>query len=68
MTHAEWEKGKSLTVDNATKTQLKWMVIDRDARIKRLYNELEKSKRENKILIESIAELVEKVKKLENSQ
>ena len=68
MTHTEWEQGKSLTVDNATKTQLKWMVIDRDARIKRLHNELEKAQRDNKILIESISELLEKVKKLENNQ
>ncbi len=68
MTHNAWERGESLTIHNASKTQLKWMVEDREARIKKLYKELEKCKEENRILIESIADLVDKVKKMENSQ
>ena len=33
MTHTEWENGKELTIHNATKEQLKFMVKDRDNRI-----------------------------------
>ena len=41
MTHKEWESGKELTIHNATKEQLKFMVKDRDNRIAKLQNELE---------------------------
>ena len=41
MTHKEWESGKDLTIHNATKDQLKFMVKDRDNRIAKLQNELE---------------------------
>ena len=41
MTHKEWESGKRLTIHNATKDQLKFMVKDRDNRIAKLQNELE---------------------------
>ena len=41
MTHTEWEKGKELTIHNATKEQLKFMVKDRDNRITELQKELE---------------------------
>ena len=41
MTHKEWESGKELTIHNATKDQLKFMVKDRDNRIAELQNELE---------------------------
>ena len=41
MTHKEWESGKELTIHNATKDQLKFMVKDRDNRIAKLQNELE---------------------------
>lgn len=44
MTHKEWENGKELTVDNATKEQLIWMVKDRDEQIKHLYEELQKER------------------------
>ena len=40
MTHAEWESGKELTIHNATKEQLKFMVKDRDNRIAELQKEL----------------------------
>ena len=36
MTHTEWENGKELTIHNATKEQLKFMVKDRDNRITEL--------------------------------
>lgn len=41
MTHTEWENGKHLTIHNATKEQLKFMVKDRDKRITDLQKELE---------------------------
>lgn len=41
MTHTEWENGKELTIHNATKEQLKFMVKDRDNRITELQKELE---------------------------
>ena len=41
MTHIEWENGKELTIHNATKEQLKFMVKDRDNRITELQKELE---------------------------
>ena len=41
MTHKEWESGKDLTIHNATKEQLKFMVNDRDDRIAELQKELE---------------------------
>lgn len=41
MTHTEWENGKALTIHNATKEQLKFMVKDRDNRITELQKELE---------------------------
>ena len=67
MTHNAWEHGENLTIHNANKEQLKWMVEDRDLRIKKLYEELEKYKKYNKTLVENLTELVDKVKKLENS-
>ena len=41
MTYKEWESGKELTIHNATKDQLKFMVKDRDNRIAELQKELE---------------------------
>ena len=41
MTHKEWENGKNLTIHNATKEQLKFMVRVRDSRIKELQKELD---------------------------
>ena len=41
MTHKEWESGKELTIHNATKDQLKFMVKDRDNCIAKLQKELE---------------------------
>ena len=41
MTRTEWESGKELTIHNATKEQLKFMVKDRNNRITELQKELE---------------------------
>lgn len=51
MTHNEWEKGKRLTVHNATKDQLKFMVEDRDATIKRLWKELNAEKKKLEMVL-----------------
>ena len=51
MTHKEWESGKDLTIHNATKDQLKFMVKDRDNRIAELQKEL---KNKQKALDESM--------------
>ena len=51
MTHKEWESGKELTIHNATKDQLKFMVKDRDNRIAELQKEL---KNKQKALDEAI--------------
>ena len=40
MTHKEWESGKELTIHNATKEQLKFMVKDRDNCIAELQKKL----------------------------
>ena len=45
MTHQEWEMGKRLTVHNATKEQLKFMVKERDNRIRELNKELEQKQK-----------------------
>lgn len=58
MTHNEWETGKSLTIHNATKEQLKFMVQDRDQTIKNLYKELEDSRK-------AFNELLQMVKQME---
>ena len=50
MTHNEWEQGKRLTIHNATKQQLQFMVKDRDARISSLYKENEELSDLNKKL------------------
>ena len=57
MTHTEWENGKELTIHNATKEQLKFMVKDRDNRITELQNELEQKQK-------ALDEAMEMLKKL----
>lgn len=41
MTYDEWVKGKELTIHNATKSQLKFMVEDRDKTICKLMQEIQ---------------------------
>lgn len=57
MTHKEWENGTKLTVNNATKEQLIWMVKDRDERIKHLYEELQKERDLSKSLALALGEV-----------
>lgn len=59
MTHKERESGKELTIHNATKEQLKFMVKDRDNRIVELQQEL---KNKQKALDEAIELLKAKLK------
>ena len=40
MTHNQYEKGNHLTINNATKDQLKFMVTERDTQIKELQKRL----------------------------
>ena len=63
MTHNEWESGKRLSVNNATKDQLKFMVEDRDATIKRLRKELEAKEKDFKALLSSAADFAAEAKK-----
>lgn len=58
MTHDESERGVRLTIHNATKEQLKWMVKDRDSHIKRLERELKEAREETKQILKSTADLV----------
>lgn len=57
MTHKEWENGTKLTVNNATKEQLIWMVKDRDEQIKHLYEELQKERDLSKSLALTLGEV-----------
>ena len=58
MTHNEWEAGKQLTIHNATKEQLKFMVKDRDTTIKRLLEELEQKKKEYDTLLHTFVDKI----------
>lgn len=58
MTHDEWEAGKRLTIHNATKEQLKFMVKDRDATIRRLIEELEQKKKECDTLLHTLVDKI----------
>ena len=40
MTHNQWEQGKRLTIHNATKEQLKFMVRERESMIQDLTKQL----------------------------
>lgn len=60
MTHDAYERGERLTIHNATKDQLKWMVKDREATIQRQYEEIERLKDEKTKLLDSLVEYVTK--------
>lgn len=42
MTHNEWESGKRLTTNNATREQLVWMVKDRESIINRQQEQIDR--------------------------
>ena len=58
MSHNEWEHGKQLTIHNATKEQLQWMVKDREETIKRLYNQIEEERRGHEKMISFYREAI----------
>lgn len=66
MTHDAWEHGDRLTIHNANNGQLKFMVRDRDRRIKGMTKEIETLKSENKILLDAAAKWADMVMKLQN--
>lgn len=45
MTHDQWEQGKRLTIHNATKDQLKFMIRKREAMVQDLQKQLEEKDR-----------------------
>jgi hypothetical protein len=44
MTHEQWERGETLTIHNATKEQLKFMIKDKNRQIAELQSELKEMK------------------------
>ena len=49
MTHNQWEQGKRLTIHNATKEQLKFMVRERESMIQDLTKQLDEKQLRRKI-------------------
>lgn len=45
MTHNQWEQGERLTIHNATKEQLKFMVRERESMIRDLTKQLEEKQK-----------------------
>lgn len=45
MTHNQWEQGKKLTIHNATKEQLKFMVRERESMIQDLTKQLDEKQK-----------------------
>ncbi|NBK77339.1 hypothetical protein D5272_01720 [bacterium D16-76] len=66
MTHNAWEHGDRLTIHNASKEQLKFMVRGRDRCIKDMTKEIETLKSENKILLDAAAKWAGMVMELQN--
>lgn len=66
MTHDAWEHGDRLTIHNANKEQLKFMVRDRDRHIKDMSKEIETLKLENKMLLDAAAKWADMVVELQN--
>lgn len=58
MTHNQWEQGKRLTIHNATKEQLKFMVTEREIRIQDLQKQLDEKQQELEEAIKMLKELV----------
>ena len=58
MTHNQWEQGKRLTIHNATKEQLKFMVTEKEIRIQGLQKQLDEKQKELEEAIKMLKELV----------
>lgn len=58
MTHNQWERGKRLTIHNATKEQLKFMVRERESMIQDLQKQLDEKQKALEEAIEMLKYLV----------
>lgn len=58
MTHNQWEQGKMLIVHNATKEQLKFMVIERETMIQDLQKQLDEKQKALEEAIKMLKDLV----------
>ena len=59
MTQEALERGERLTINNANKAQLKWMVRDRDAEIERLNQRIVQLRKEADIYLEQTQKVLE---------
>lgn len=58
MTHNQWEQGKRLTIHNATKEQLKFMVRERELMIQDLTKQLDEKQKALEDAIKVLKNLV----------
>lgn len=58
MTHNQWEQGKRLTIHNATKEQLKCMVIERETIIQDLMKQLDEKQKALEEAIKMLKDLL----------
>ena len=58
MTHNQWEQGKRLTIHNATKEQLKFMVRERESMIQDLTKQLDEKQKALEDAIKMLKNLV----------
>ena len=58
MTHNQWEQGKRLTIHNATKEQLKFMVRERESMIQDLTRQLDEKQKALEDAIKVLKNLV----------
>lgn len=58
MTYNQWVQGKRLTINNATKEQLKFMVRERESMIQGLQKQLDERQKELEEAIKMLKELV----------
>lgn len=65
MTHDASERGVRLTIHNANKAQLKFMVEDRDSRIRDMLKEIETLKAEQEMLLNAVVEWTNKATELQ---
>ena len=58
MTHNQWEQGERLTIHNATKEQLKFMVRERESIIQNLTKQLDEKQKALEEAIKMLKDLV----------
>ena len=59
MTYNQWEQGERLTIHNATKEQLKFMVRERESMIQDLTKQLDEKQKALEDAIKMLKDLVE---------